>query len=238
MTATTAKLSPTQLSALTTLAPGSTPAGRGTKATLARLRLLKLIAPSGPAAGSWELTEAGTAALAAMTAASSSQPPTPAAADVAADVVPLPKRKARTTSSSRSTSSRKSGNPPADREQAARRQPRTGGTAGLAVHAGPHAHIDRATGYILAIRPAAYPELIEGELRCLGACGELRPAARFPFIASKGDGRGRFVECTACQAARLAENKTRKAAGKAPIARPLAEVAAPAEAPAAAALGG
>lgn len=75
------------------------------------------------------------------------------------------------------------------------------------------------------------PEALTGLLRCYGTCGQALPAARFPFTRNRGDGAGRYVECSACQRKRLTENKT--AATPAP--RPKASVngkAEPASSPA------
>ena len=100
----------------------------------------------------------------------------------------------------------------------------------LAVYAGPLAWLG-ADGEILPMSATAYPELIPAEgvqLRCLGACGELKKAGAFPCTANKGDGKGRYLECGACQAKRLAENKARKERGEEPLPRPRAATQAPA----------
>jgi hypothetical protein len=97
--------------------------------------------------------------------------------------------------------------------------------APYAVHAGPPAWLD-AQGHVLAMTPAAYPELTGedgAELRCLGTCGKMLPAGRFGYIGNKGDGKGRNVECRPDRNARRAT--------KAPA--PHAVIVAPAEPPAA-----
>src|SRR5262249_5735477 len=88
------------------------------------------------------------------------------------------------------------------RAQAATAQGATLST--LAVHAGPAAWYG-ANGEVLPMSATAYPELVAGEgalLRCLGACGDLKKAGAFPCTANKGDGKGRYLECGACQAKR------------------------------------
>lgn len=95
-------------------------------------------------------------------------------------------------------SSRKSGDPRADR------------TRGLAVDASTPGTLQ---ALVQPLSPVAYPEALEGAALCHGACGEVRPVTRFPFIANKGDGKGRMVECGPCQVARLARNKAARAAG-------------------------
>jgi len=107
--------------------------------------------------------------------------------------------------------SAKTGDPRADRAA----------TTAPAVHAGPAAQLD-TDGQVLPMNASAYPEVTDGALRCLGACGQHQPAARFPFTASKGDGKGRYIECGACQRQRLAANKERRSAGQEPLARPRA----------------
>jgi hypothetical protein len=102
--------------------------------------------------------------------------------------------------------------------------------SGLAVYAGPPAWLD-AEGLVLPMSATAYPELIPAEgvlLRCLGACGEIKKAGAFPCTANKGDGKGRYLECGACQGKRLAENKARKERGEEPLPRPRATLQAPA----------
>jgi hypothetical protein len=104
--------------------------------------------------------------------------------------------------------------------------------SGLAVLAGPPAWLG-ANGEVLPMSATAYPELAVAEgvlLRCLGECGQLKKAGAFPCTANKGDGKGRYLECGACQAKRLAANKAGRAvdpdAELAP--RPRATVQAPA----------
>jgi hypothetical protein len=100
----------------------------------------------------------------------------------------------------------------------------------LAVYAGPLAWLD-PEGLVLPMSATAYPELIPAEgvqLRCLGACGEIKSAGAFPCTANKGDGKGRYLECGACQGKRLAENKARKERGEEPLPRPRATLQAPA----------
>ena len=101
-----------------------------------------------------------------------------------------------------------------------------------AVYAGPAVQRGKS-GEILAMRPAAYPEVISGDLRCLG-CDTLKSARHFPFIGSKGSGKGRGVACRQCRDARKVANVDLKAAGKpeipAPHATNLAEVTAKAAA--------
>jgi len=85
--------------------------------------------------------------------------------------------------------------------------------SGLAVLAGPPAWLG-ANGEVLPMSATAYPELAVAEgvqLRCLGACGQLKKAGAFPCSANAGDGKGRYLECGACQAKRLAANKAAKA---------------------------
>ena len=95
--------------------------------------------------------------------------------------------------------------------------------ANLKVVAGTPA-MTNAKGEVLPISETSYPSAIgEGVvLRCLGACGEVKPASRFQFHGPKASGNGRYVECTACQLARLAENKARRAKGRPTIDRPRA----------------
>jgi len=86
----------------------------------------------------------------------------------------------------------------------------------LPVHAGPAAWL-AANGEVLPMSATAYPELVAGDgamLRCLGACGDLKKAGAFPCTANKGDGKGRYLECGACQGKRLAANKLAKAEGR------------------------
>lgn len=104
----------------------------------------------------------------------------------------------------------------------------------VTVYAGPDAVLDRQ-GRVLPIRPAAYPEVEPADgltLRCLG-CKKNLPVTRFQFIRNKGDGAGRFVECTPCQTRRLAENKQRRAAGQEPVPAPRAKVPTAAKSPSA-----
>ena len=85
--------------------------------------------------------------------------------------------------------------------------------SGLAVLAGPPAWLG-ANGEVLPMSATAYPELAVAEgvqLRCLGECGQLKKAGAFPCTANKGDGKGRYLECGACQAKRLTANKAAKA---------------------------
>ena len=95
----------------------------------------------------------------------------------------------------------------------------------VTVLAGPDAVLDRH-GRVLPVRANAYPEVVAGEgitLRCLG-CRKDVAASRFQHHGSKGDGKGRYVECTPCFEARLAENKRRRAAGEETIPAPRAKV--------------
>jgi hypothetical protein len=85
--------------------------------------------------------------------------------------------------------------------------------SGLAVLAGPPAWLG-ANGEVLPMSATAYPELAVAEgvqLRCLGECGQLKKAGAFPCTANKGDGKGRYLECGACQTKRLAANKAARA---------------------------
>lgn len=68
------------------------------------------------------------------------------------------------------------------------------------------------------------PAAMEGSLVCGGACGQTLPVSRFPFIGKKEEGRGRYIECGACQDDRLAVNKVREAAGLVTLPRPRATI--------------
>ncbi len=109
--------------------------------------------------------------------------------------------------------------------------PRTPATKnGPKVVAGPKAETN-AKGEVLPISETAYPSVVgDALLRCLGACGEVKAASRFQFHGPKAEGNGRYLECTACQLARLEENKARKAKGKDALPRPRATVAGAAKA--------
>ncbi len=105
-----------------------------------------------------------------------------------------------------------------------RTAPRDAGTATTEVHAGPAAELD-AQGMVMPISATAYPELLAaGTLVCLGACGQAKSAGTFPIHGNRGDGKGRYVECSHCQVARLAANVAARAAGTPTTPRPRAVV--------------
>ena len=82
-----------------------------------------------------------------------------------------------------------------------------------AVHGGPVA-TRHADGRVLALTPSVYPELVEGDLYCAVKGHGMHPAGSFAFMAKKGSGRGRMVECRKAFEARLAANVEARAAGK------------------------
>ena len=113
---------------------------------------------------------------------------------------------------------------PAAKKAPAKAAARTVSTAGApAVYAGPAAALGPG-GDVMPMTASSYPEVVDGHLICLGACGERKSASRFPFTHNKGTGQGRYLECGACQTVRLAANKERRAAGQEILARPRATV--------------
>lgn len=77
---------------------------------------------------------------------------------------------------------------------------------------------------VLPLTATTYPEALEGTALCYGACAQVLPVTRFVYVANKGDGKGRVVECGACQKARLAANVAARAAGLPTTPRPRATV--------------
>ena len=101
------------------------------------------------------------------------------------------------------------------------RPPRVTRKTPAPVLAGPPA-VRHADGRVMALpgRPGVYPEVAETygdgfvlELFCAGH-QELHPAKAFSFLTKRGAGSGRATECRSAWTGRLAENKTRKAAGR------------------------
>lgn len=101
----------------------------------------------------------------------------------------------------RRSRSRKTGDPRADRSKA---QP-----------AAPE-------GLVQPLSAVAYPPVEQGTALCQGACAQVLPVTRFPWLVNKAAGLGRMVECQPCQVARLARNKQAKAEGRAPEPKPRA----------------
>lgn len=142
----------------------------------------------------------------------------------------IAEKRARLDAPKRSRS-RKSGDPRADRARGEAREAaaaaatplESNGEPGKACGACGAAAGEDCSAPLQPLSAVAYPEALTGHALCWGDCGMIRPVSRFPFIANKGDGKGRMTECASCQTARLARNKEARAAGRETEPKPRAE---------------